>query len=172
VSETIRLRTPFSPPQVAAWIEGQIVREYPMFGVPMGRYFGGAVAPGTWELTRNMQRRTPGPEVRVSLQPHPDGGTVVTLTMTENAAVARGYGIVLATWLGFLVLCSVPMALTQPGPLDHPVLPPQLLGFLVVVVLGGGTVGVYDAARAIQRAGAVRARRAEVEHLIVSLHGA
>jgi hypothetical protein len=48
-------------------------------------------------------------------------------------------------------------------------LPAPLLAFLVVLVLGGVSVGVYAAARALQRAGAVRARSSEVEHFVLSL---
>jgi hypothetical protein len=157
-------------PQIASWLEGQLVREYPMFGMPVGRYFGGASGPGTWMLTRNLQRKTPGPEVRVALEPHPRGGTVVTVTTTENAAVARGYGAVLFSWLGFLVLAGIPMALSEPSPHAHPILPMPILALLIVLVLGGTTVGVYLAARAMQRAGAIRARGLEVEHFVLSLH--
>ena len=140
-----------------------------MFGMPVGRYFGGPVGPGAWVLTMNLQRKTPGPKVRVGLEPHPGAGTVVTLTTTENEAVARGYGIILAIWLGFLVLVGIPMAFTQPGPNSHTILPPLVLAFLVLLVLCGACVGVYVAVRANQKAGVVRARRSEVEHFVRSL---
>jgi drug/metabolite transporter (DMT)-like permease len=139
-----------------------------MFGTPTGRYFGAAGAPGAWVLNRNLQQRMPGPEVRVVLEPHPVAGSVVVLTIRENEAVTRGNGVVLACWLGFLVLvfvAALAMTLTSAGRGAEQL----LVTLLVVVVLGGASIGVYLAARAIRRASAARVRRAEVEHFVRSL---
>ena len=169
MSETTRVHTPLPPAQVAAWLEGQLVREYPMFGLPVGRYFGGATGAGTWALMRNLQRKTPGPEMRVTLEPQPAGGTLIAITTRENEAVARGHTIVLGCWLGFLALVAIPMGLSEPGPHAHPIVPFPVLAVLVVLVLGGASVGVYLGARAIRGASVVRTRREEIEHFVTAL---
>lgn len=119
-----------------------------------------------WVLNLNLQRKMPGPKVRVVVEPHVGHGTSITLTINENDAITRSHRAVLAIWLGFLVLVSVPMALADPGPRAQPMLPPAVL---VVLGLGGASVAAYAAAGGIRRAGVVRARRAELEHFVLSL---